>query len=400
MNKSITLEVFRKRRKSEWHEHIDAVEQRTQDDFQVPHFIGGGGADLDCHCGPDDPPLQPVPNTRCGDDFNREVPAGENQWGMASQMNGGVWDVNLMGYINGVNFSAVDGGRGYWHITNAPDGGSFDNANIVADQWSGIYPLEIEVRWRGTNNTPIFGGIRFASFALTGGMASVTVNNSIVASPLGPSLDESTLTAIVSDGVNSVSVDSQMLTAWHAQNLHFKLKVIPPDTVAIKYWLSGAPEPDYMVATDALVVFNPTLLTEMNIQSHRPSQGSGINESADVFYLDYIDILSGYECGLMPGAWLLYDWAGIFNGIIDPAGNIQNQNSLQDAYTIRALTKEIGDTNTYELPSKAEYIMDVWFDGLHATPEEEWTFIAPRTIEVIPHLANNVQIEALYVSKF
>lgn len=54
--------------------------------------------------------------------------------------------------------------------------------------------------------------------------------------------------------------------------------------------------------------------------------------------------------------------------------------------------------STYEIATDALYIMDVWFDYLHATPEVHWLYESPRYIEVLSPIIDGTLVRVSYVT--
>jgi hypothetical protein len=83
-------------------------------------------------------------------------------------------------------------------------------------------------------------------------------------------------------------------------------------------------------------------------------------------------------------------------GLIDGTGNITSDELNLDCgvYLVYNMSGSI-----FDLPTDAQYVTDVWFDYLHATPGLHWEFDAPRTITVYSPIMSGTIVRAAFVTE-
>lgn len=94
---------------------------------------------------------------------------------------------------------------------------------------------------------------------------------------------------------------------------------------------------------------------------------------------------------------VLYDnnghrWGEIIDSV--PVGDA----SFLTAIKIDAVLARV-DNSTFTLPSRAQYVTDVWFDGLKAEPGNHYYFFPDDLINTVAAQAADVVVSALYLNK-
>lgn len=56
------------------------------------------------------------------------------------------------------------------------------------------------------------------------------------------------------------------------------------------------------------------------------------------------------------------------------------------------------DSTHYSLSVEGDYIVDVWFDDLHARPEVQWNFDGPDIITTTSELPPEIEVKVAYVT--
>jgi len=84
-------------------------------------------------------------------------------------------------------------------------------------------------------------------------------------------------------------------------------------------------------------------------------------------------------------------WGEFINGV--PVGDASFEAPIQ----INAILPRVDDS-TFQLPSDAAYVMEVWFDGLEAEPTNHYTFLPTVTILTVTPMPSDIIVNALYLS--
>lgn len=85
-------------------------------------------------------------------------------------------------------------------------------------------------------------------------------------------------------------------------------------------------------------------------------------------------------------------WGEIINGV--PVGDASYLTAIQ----INAVLSRL-DASTFELPSRAQYVTDVWFDNLKAEPTNHYAFVPDSTILTVSALGSDVIVTASYLNE-
>lgn len=102
-----------------------------------------------------------------------------------------------------------------------------------------------------------------------------------------------------------------------------------------------------------------------------------------------------YSC---PGGYSIIDAENNVVGTIDGSGIISSDDLNLDCPLSLVYTIE-GSSAGYDIPTDAQYILDVWFDYLHTTRDLHWTFEAPRTINVLSPIMSGTQVRVAFVTE-
>ena len=92
--------------------------------------------------------------------------------------------------------------------------------------------------------------------------------------------------------------------------------------------------------------------------------------------------------------------------VIDPNslqwGSVSGSYLWPDAATSAAITIQADCTRltdtTFQLPTQADCVVDVWFDDLHADPGYQYSFDPRRTITTIATVPSGIVISAVYLN--
>lgn len=71
---------------------------------------------------------------------------------------------------------------------------------------------------------------------------------------------------------------------------------------------------------------------------------------------------------------------------------------ISAAITVQAKTTRL-DSQTFQLPSAAQWVVDVWFDDLHADPGYHYGTSGDRLITTVAPLPTDVVVECVYFNK-
>ena len=213
----------------------------------------------------------PTIPVRRGDNFNRVV---SSDWGIPSNLDGQPWVFipPLSGYQR-----AVDGARGILLKHDDPDGGSESRMTTPATFWNN-QPIAIQFLFKLTDD------VTYMIVNVDGGFTSFTLtahSNGGVGDPLF-------LNAFVTDGTESVDIDTPDVSSWINQYIVCRA-FIEADTVSVKLWNIGAMEPGWTTSTNPAMAFDPSSLTDITVTF---GSGTQITEEHSLF-LDYIDIAQG-----------------------------------------------------------------------------------------------------------
>jgi hypothetical protein len=85
-------------------------------------------------------------------------------------------------------------------------------------------------------------------------------------------------------------------------------------------------------------------------------------------------------------------WGEIVSGV--PVGDYSSLTAIR----INAVLSRVDDS-TFILPSRAQYVTDVWFDNLKAEPTNHYLFFPDDLINTIAAQAPDVIVTALYLNK-
>jgi hypothetical protein len=84
-------------------------------------------------------------------------------------------------------------------------------------------------------------------------------------------------------------------------------------------------------------------------------------------------------------------------------GTIVNQVPVGDGSTLTAIqivaVLSRTDDNTFEIPTHAQYVTDVWFDNIKAEPTNHYYFAPDSTIITIASQGSGVEVMAFYLNK-
>lgn len=96
----------------------------------------------------------------------------------------------------------------------------------------------------------------------------------------------------------------------------------------------------------------------------------------------------------------ILDDDSIVDSLLDQWGIVENEELVSDAglsaaITVQAQAERIDDS-TFRLPSKAAWVVDVWFDALHADPTYHYEIDGFRTIRTVTPLPTDIRVTAVY----
>lgn len=83
-------------------------------------------------------------------------------------------------------------------------------------------------------------------------------------------------------------------------------------------------------------------------------------------------------------------WGDIINDYAVP------RDSLNPTPIITGDATRISATE-FTIPSKAQYVVDVWFDYIHAEPDQHYSFVAHQTITTVASIPDDMKIRVMYV---
>lgn len=127
----------------------------------------------------------------------------------------------------------------------------------------------------------------------------------------------------------------------------------------------------------------------------RTQEGQGPAVIPGDGFLDYCPLPLPGAAPLVVDLDALLDALGIQVGEIDN-GEVVLYDSLNPNPVLLATAAR--DTNSeFTTPTPALRVTDVWFDSLHADPEDMWQFIAPNTITTTEPLPSSILVQVLYV---
>lgn len=128
----------------------------------------------------------------------------------------------------------------------------------------------------------------------------------------------------------------------------------------------------------------------------RTQQGRGPSTGQIGGGLDYCPIA-------LPGAPVLninlddiLDSFGLEVGEVDAQNEVVLYDSFNQQPVLLANATRVTGTS-FTLPTHASWVVDVWFDSLHADPETMWQFTADTTITTTASLDSQVIVQVLYV---
>ena len=97
------------------------------------------------------------------------------------------------------------------------------------------------------------------------------------------------------------------------------------------------------------------------------------------------------------------DLDAIIDSLSEQWGTVQDDELVSDAGVSAAITVQASleriDNHTFQLPSHAQWVVDVWFDDLHADPGYHYTYIPDRLIVTKVDLPAGVVVDAVYFNK-
>lgn len=127
----------------------------------------------------------------------------------------------------------------------------------------------------------------------------------------------------------------------------------------------------------------------------RTNQGRGSTLTPGATGLDYCPLPLPSAPVLNIDLDAILDSFGLQVGEVDN-GEIILYDSFNQQPVLLALAARLTGT-TFSLPTAASYVVDVWFDSLHADPETMWQFDADTSITTTAPLDSMVLVQVLYV---
>jgi hypothetical protein len=92
----------------------------------------------------------------------------------------------------------------------------------------------------------------------------------------------------------------------------------------------------------------------------------------------------------------ILDSLGATVGEVGDGGQVILYDSMDKEPVLLALASRVTSTS-FTLPTDATYVVDVWFDSLHADPEDMWQFTPDTSITTTAELPDDMLVQVLYV---
>lgn len=172
-------------------------------------------------------------------------------------------------------------------------------------------------------------------------------------------------------------------------DLWARLRIDESGNIYAKIWEDGDTEPGSWTMQDLSGGMAGTSL--INVGHWLAPSSDGV--AFTTFETDSFEIVEG--CINSSSEYSIIDDETNTVGTIDSNGVI-NSEELDLTCPLHLVT-DLGTDLT--LPTDAQYVTDIWFDGLHATRTLHWEFEAPRTINVLSSLIDNTKISVAFVTE-